>query len=160
MTVLSLGFLSSCGFYKFNVVSIDPSVQTVSVNYFDNIAAIVNPTLSTTISDKLRNKFISESSLDLVESEGDFDFSGSVIRYDIAPVAAQDNATATLNRLTIVVQVELECEKATKHAFSSSFTQFEDFDANKSLSDVETDLIESISENIINEIFNKATLDW
>jgi len=152
--------LGNCGFYKFNVVSIDPSVESVSVAYFENTAAIVNPTLSTTISDKLRNKFISESSLNLVEGDGDFKFNGSVTRYEVAPVAAQDNATATLNRLTISVQVELECEKAPKHSFSTNFTQFEDFDANKNLSDVENDLIESISENLVNEIFNKATLDW
>lgn len=150
----------ACGFYKFNVTSIDPAVESVSVDQFDNNAPVVNPTLGNTLGDKLRNKFITESNLSLVEREGDFSFSGTIVRYEVAPVASQDNAVATLNRLTIGVKVKLECEKATKHNFEQSFTQFEDFDASRNLSEVENDLIESITENLVNEIFNKATLDW
>lgn len=158
--VFAFNALIGCGFYKFNVTAIDSAVESVSVAYFENTAAVVNPTLSMTLSDKLRNKFITESNLSLVEQNGHFNFTGTVVRYDVAPVAAQDNATATLNRLTIGVEVELLCEVAPKHNFKRVFSQFEDFDANRNLSDVEDDLIESISENLVNEIFNKATLDW
>jgi hypothetical protein len=152
--------LWGCGFYKFNVSSVDPAVKNVSVAFIENKASIVNPQLSTLLSDKLRNKFISESSLSLVEREGDFAFSGEITRYEVVPVASQGNATATLNRLTIGVNIKLDCTVAPKHAFNTTFSQFEDFDASKSLTDVEGDLIESICENLVNEIFNKATLDW
>jgi hypothetical protein len=44
--------------------------------------------------------------------------------------------------------------------FDQRFTQFEDFDANTSLADVEASLIESITDNLAQEVFNKAALNW
>lgn len=152
--------LSQCGFYKMNGVTIPPDVETVSIAYFDNRAGIVNPLLSQQFSEKLKTKFISETNLDLVASSGDFSFSGSITEYTVEPVAIQNNTSSSLNRLKITIMAKMECAKHPKLNFEQSFTQFQDFDANKSFSSLETKLVDDITNMIVQEIFNRAAINW
>jgi Lipopolysaccharide-assembly len=159
--VVLLSFISaSCGIYKLNGVTIPETIKSVSVAYIDNKANLVAPELSPALSDKLRTKFLTQTTLRLLESDGDFSISGEVIDYSVAPVGAQDNATASVNRLQIVVRARLVCPKEPQLEFEQTFTQFEDFDASKNLADVESDIIGNLSDNLVQEIFNKATLNW
>ena len=152
--------LTQCGLYSFNGVSIPADVQTVSVGYIENHASLVAPELSPTLTDKLRQKFLTQTNLQLIDASGDFDITAEVTGYSVNIVGAQDNSSAAVNRLQISVKAKMKCPKSPKLEFDQTFTQFEDFDANKSLTDVESDLIQSISVNIVQEIFNKATLNW
>lgn len=151
---------SSCGIYSLNGVTFPDSIKTVSVAFIENKAPIVAPNLSPTLTDKLRNKFLTQTNLNLIAEGGDFALEGNVIDYSVNPVGAADNSSASKNRLQISVQVKMVSDKAKHLAFDQRFTQFEDFDATKSLADVEADLIESISDNLAQEIFNKAALNW
>lgn len=161
LILLTTLVLSNCGFYKLNPAGdIDPLIKTVSVAYFDNNATLIAPELSPSLTEKLRDKFISQTNLDLVETGGDMHLSGEIISYTVEPVASQDNSIATQNRLTISVRAKLVSEKVKKHNFEQSFTQFQDFDATKSLSEVESGLIDEITDRLVQEIFNKSTLDW
>ncbi|MBO6517856.1 MAG: hypothetical protein JJ975_15025 [Bacteroidia bacterium] len=160
LLVLLTTQISSCGIYKFNGVTIPPEIETVSVAFIENKATIVAPTLSPTLTDNLRNKFLTQTNLRLIEENGDFSIEGSVTDYTVSPVGAADNSTASKNRLQVTIQMTLVSEKAKNLEFSQRFTQFEDFDASTSLADVEADLIETISDNLAQEVFNKAALNW
>lgn len=160
LLLLVLITFSRCGFYKMNGVTIPPDVETVSVAYFDNRAGIVNPLLSQQFSEKLKTKFISETNLDLVSGAGDFSFSGSITEYTVEPVAIQNNTSSSLNRLKITILAKMECSKHPKLNFEQSFTQFQDFDANKSFSSLETRLVDDITNMIVQEIFNRAAINW
>lgn len=151
---------SGCGIYTLNGVTIPETIKTVSIAYIENKSALVAPQLSPTLSDKLRAKFLQQTNLRMVENNGDFAISGEVVEYSVAPVGAQDNSSASVNRLTVVLRARLVCEKEPNLAFETNFTQFEDFDASKNLADVEASLIQNISDNLVQEIFNKATLNW
>ena len=74
--ILASMVLQSCGFYSFSGTSIPQEVKTFSVSYFDNNAPINSPLLSQTITEGLKQKFISETNLSIEERNGDFDFSG------------------------------------------------------------------------------------
>ena len=150
----------SCGIYSFNGVTIPDEVKTVSVAFIENEAMIVAPALSPTLTEKWRTKFLTQTNLSLIEENGDFDISGSIVSYTQSPVGAADQSTASKNRLQIVVRIKMVSPKAQNLEFEKRFTQFEDFDASKSLADVEADLIETISENLAQEIFNKIALNW
>jgi hypothetical protein len=158
--LLLVGVAASCGIYKLNGSVIPPTVKTVSIGYFENNAPIVAPTLSPILSDKLRDIFISQTNLALVEQDGDFAISGEIVGYQVEAVNSQDNSLATTNRLTITIRTELKCPTETKLEFDERIYQFEDFDAAQNLADVEDDLIESISEKLAQEVFNKATNNW
>lgn len=156
---LALG-LQSCKFYSFSGTSIDPKVETFSVSFFENQATIVSPLLSQTFTEGLKQKFISETNLSIVNDGGDFDFSGAITNFVITPVSAQSSDNAQLNRLSITVQVKLVSSKDPKSEFEQSFTNFQDFDATTNFSSIESQLVDEISVMLVQQVFNKAAINW
>ena len=51
-------------------------------------------------------------------------------------------------------------EKDPDKNFESSFSHYEDFDADRSLDEVEEELVPEILEKIIEDIFNRAVVNW
>jgi hypothetical protein len=98
--LLAIVAFQSCGFYSFSGTSIPQEVKTFSVSYFENNAPINSPLLSQTITEGLKQKFISETNLSIEEQNGDFDFSGEITSFTVTPVSAQSTDNAQLNRLT------------------------------------------------------------
>lgn len=161
LVILTLLFIfSSCGLYKMNGVTIPPDVESVSIQYIQNKAQIINPLLSQTVSEKLKNKFISETRLQLTAQNGDFALQGEITDYTVEPVSIQNNTSSSLNRLKITIKVKMDCIKHPKMSFDQSFTQFQDFDANKSFTSVETNLVNTITDMLVQEIFNKTAINW
>ena len=158
--LLAIVAFQSCGFYSFSGTSIPQEVKTFSVSYFENNAPINSPLLSQTITEGLKQKFISETNLSIEEQNGDFDFSGEITSFTVTPVSAQSTDIAQLNRLTIQVSVKLVCAPDDKISFEQTFSNFQDFDATVNFSDVENDLVEEISSMLIQSIFNKAAINW
>jgi len=147
------------GCYSFQGASIPPDVNTYSVEFFLNRAATVNPKLSQIVTEKLKDK-MNNTRLNFVRENGDFSFSGAITTYNVAPIAVQDNANATKNRLTITVNVKFVCPKHPESNFTTDFSAFEDFDATKNLSTLESTLVSTITDQLIQEIFNKAAVNW
>jgi len=160
VTFVSILGLSSCKIYSFKGISIPADVQTVSIQYLDNNADLVNPILSQITTERLKDKFIQETNLNLVSEEGDFAFSGFITEYRVAPVTAEQDAQTTLNSLTISLQIKMICEKHEELNFDKRFTNFKNFDASANFSAEEENLVDEILENLINEIFNKAAINW
>ncbi|PID92096.1 MAG: hypothetical protein CSA96_05040 [Bacteroidetes bacterium] len=146
--------------YSFSGVNISQEVQTYSVQYFPNRAAIVQAQLSQVFTDALMDKIQANTSLDLANEGGDVDFSGEITRYETRPTAITGSETAAMNRLTIAVKVRYVNIKQPELDYETSFSRYEDYDATRSLADVENDLIELIVENLVEDIFNKAFISW
>ena len=159
--IIAIGVLNSCtSSYSFTGASIPASVKTVSVETFENYAPLANVNLTQTFSEALKDKFISQTNLDLVAFDGDLQFDGSITDYRVLPVAIQGNETAALNRLTITVKVKFENLLDEEQNFESSFTRYADFDSSKNLSDVEDLLIRDINDQLTQDIFNKSVSNW
>ena len=56
----------SCGIYSFTGASTHPNDKTVSVKLFPNRAPLINPTLSSEFTELMKDKFVSQTSLELV----------------------------------------------------------------------------------------------
>lgn len=153
----------SCGMsvsYSFADIDIPAEAKTYSVAYFENKADLVNPTLSQTFTEAMIDKFMSETSLDLTESDGDLNFEGEITSYRTAPRAITGDDVAALNRLTIRVKVRFNNELQPEKSFEKTFSQYADYESSQSLSDVEDDLTEEIVEKLIEDIFNAAVVNW
>ena len=163
--VISLVFLlpffclSGCS-VSFNGVSIDPAAKSVSIAYFPNVATVVSPRLSQTFTEKLRNKFVVESRLQVVQSEGDLQFSGKITGFTNAPASIGSGQTATVNRLTITATVKFVNKLNEKQNFETTFSNFEDYSATKNFATIESELIETITTRMVQDIFNKAVINW
>lgn len=153
--------ISSCGVkYSFTGASISPEVKTVSVDYFQNLAPLVNPTLSNTLSEELRNRFISQTRLNVVPSYGDLSFSGEIKNYRVQPIAIQGNEIAAQNRLTIAVRVKFENRLDPTQNYDKTFSHYEDFSSSQQISQVEQELVSLIVEKLVEDIFNNAVANW
>ena len=146
--------------YSFTGASISPEVKTVSIASFPNVASLVNPTLAASFTEALKEKFVTQTSLSLQNFGGDLDFAGEITTYDVAPVAIQGNETAALNRLTIAVHVKFVNLRDEKANFDRSFSAYEDYSANRPFSDVEGELVATIQETLVEDIFNAAVANW
>lgn len=158
--ITTLFSLAGCGIYSFTGASIAPDVKTVSVQYFKNFAPLVQPSLANLLTDKLKDRFISQTTLSLVNNNGDLNFEGTITDYRVAPNSIQSGDIAAQNRLSITIKVKFTNKKDEKQNFESSFTQFEDFPSSKSLPEVELDLIGKINEKLVNDVFNKSVVNW
>lgn len=152
--------LSGCGIYSFTGASIPPEAKTVSIKYFPNNASLVEPTLSQIFTDALKDKFVSQTTLILVQKNGDLRIEGEITGYSTKPIAITGDQTAALNRLTITVKVKYVNTFDETKNFESSFNRYEDYPSSKNLSDVQETLITQINEMLIEDIFNKAVVNW
>jgi len=162
MLVLSLflGGVAGCGIYSLNGGSVPPGSETISVELFENNAPLIVPTLAQDMTEALKDRFVSQTNLRVVNYEGDLRFSGAITQYAVAPIAIQGDETAAQNRLTINAKVKFEVPDHPEMNWENGFSQFSDFPATTSLSDVETSLIEDILDKITLDIFNKALSNW
>lgn len=165
--IRTLGFLIivfivfSCGVkYTFTGASISPEVKTVSVAYFQNLAPLVNPTLSNSLSEELRNRFVSQTRLNVISAYGDLSFSGEIKDYRVQPVAIQGNEVAAQNRLTIAVRVKFENSLDPTQNYDKTFSHYEDFSSSQQISQVEQELVGLIVEKLVEDIFNNAVANW
>lgn len=151
---------SGCGFYSHTGASVPPDAKTFSVSYIPNLASIVAPTLSQTLTEKLKRKFINETQLKLTQEDGDLQFSGRITDYKNTPVAVQGNQQNAVNRLTLVAEIECVNKKDEKKNFKHTFSNFVDYSADQNFSTVETDLINQVTDMMVTDVFNKAFINW
>lgn len=151
---------AGCGVYSFSGASISPEVKTFSVLFFPNRAQLVQPLLSQAFTEKLKEKFISQTNLRQLDRNGDLQFEGYITDYKASPVAIQGTQTAALNRLTISVFVKFTNKVDPKQDFETNFSRYADYDSRKSLQEVEVGLIEEINRQLVDDIFNKSVSNW
>lgn len=152
---------SSCKIrYSFTGASVSPDVKTVFIQTFKNTASLAPPTLSQSMTESLKDIFTSQTNLGIVSSTGDLNFEGEIVNYLTAPVAIQSNDQAALNRLTITVTVKFTNTKDEKQNFESGFSRYADYSSSQSLSAVQDELIRQINEQLSQDIFNKAMINW
>ncbi len=159
--VLKLILFTGCSVnYSFTGASIPPQLETVSVEYFDNRALIIYPSLSQDLTDALKDMFQSRTRLTLVNEPGDADFEGVITQYRTQPVSVQADEQANLERLTISVQVTYRNNADPEQDFEATFSRYEDYDARAGLEAVEANLVEKIIAQIVEDIFNRAFVNW
>lgn len=160
--LISILFISeSCKMsYSFTGASISPEVKTIYIREFANNAPLIMPTLSQTETEALKDKFVSQTSLQLVDGEGDLNIEGEITHYQTQPMAIQGNDAAAINRLTITMRIKFINVTDEKQNFESSFSRYADYESSKSLDQVEDELIKQILAEINEDIFNKTVANW
>ncbi len=161
LIIIVFSFSQSCKVsYSFTGATINPEIKTFSIQYFDNRAPLVQPQLSQVFTDALREKLQGQTSLNLVTGYGDVDFSGEIRNYETRPQAITSDESAALNRLTITVRVKYTNEIEPEKSFDTNFSRFQDYSSSEDLSNVEDELIKLIVEDLMEDIYNKAFVNW
>ncbi|MBP3455677.1 MAG: LptE family protein [Alistipes sp.] len=155
---------AACGYkvsYNFSGGSIPPDAKTFSVAYFPNNAPMVAPTLSTTLTEALRDKFSRQTRLQQVDEAGDFAFEGEITNYSSTTASVSSGDYALQNRLTITVRVTFTNAIDQTLSFNNkSFSAYSDYDSTQLLIDVQDQLIEEIVDQLVNDIYMAAAGNW
>ena len=165
---LTLFIVTCCGAcklasitYSMTGASISPEVKTFSVDYFKNKSLLVVPYLSTLFTEKLKTYMRTKTSLkEMTDNNGDIRFSGEIVGYYQKPIDIQRDEVATSNRLTIEIRVKYINTKDDKYDFDSRFSNYADYDINADFDAIEEELITQILDKIIDDIYNKALVNW
>jgi len=161
MTVSS----TSCGVYSFQGTT--TNAKNISIEEFYNNTDLGPANLGQTFTNRLKDYFIQNTNLSVVQSNGELQLEGILTDYKvtpIAPTATGDPAkinSASSTRLTIVVKVNyvniLDEEMGFK---DKNFSNFEDFSNDQNLADIEEQLIRKIFDKITLDIFNASVANW
>ena len=158
--VLAFTITLFSGCYSFRDVSIPAEVKTVRINFIENKARYVNPLLSPQLTDKLRQKVISQTKLTQIQGEdAHYDISGTITDYSVTTTGIADRQVAS-NRLNITVQIVFKNRLDDSKNFEASITRNFDYNASLSLPQAETQLNETILRNLSDEIFNRIFSNW
>ena len=158
--VLPLMFLfAGCGIYSFSGATIEG--KNINIHQLENKARNVEPSLSSTLTDKIRGRILSQTGLaPVTRDDADYDMTGSITSYEVTVTGATSVQVASKNRLTMSVQIVFKNRLNEKANFSQTFTRFSDFDAAQILDNVKAALIEDIGNQLADDIFNKAFVNW
>ncbi len=147
--------------YKFNGAAIDYSVyKTIHVSNFPIRAALVYPPLQQTFENELLDYITRNTRLSTVDGASDLQLEGEITGYSLSPQAVTENAYASKTRLTIQVRVKYIDNRAECKDIDQTFSAYRDFDSSELLTDVQDQLCQEISRELVELIFNATLGDW
>ena len=103
---------------------------------------------------------LSQTNLYLSQKEADLIFNGEITKYQVTPIALQANENVAKNRLTIAIKVKYKNRFDDQQNFESTFSHYRDFDSSQNLADVEDILSREITKELVEDVFNKAFVNW
>lgn len=148
--------------YSASGASIDPAAKTVNVKFIENRAPQNNPQLSQQITEKLRQKILSQTRLAQTnDNNADYEFRGNITGYSISNAAVTDIDKPASARLTVTVNITFIKRIGDKKGFTSqSFSRSEDFNATLTINEAEPRILPNIVTNLTDDIFNRAFANW
>lgn len=154
--------LQGCGAYSFTGADINyNTTKTVQVNYFQNNAPIVEPGIARDFTQKLQDLLLNQTSLDLVNNNGDLVYEGEITQYYIAPITATSDSRAAQNRLTIAINVRFYNTKEPLKDFEQNFSFYYDYPGQTQLTGSRLDAaVDVIFERLTQDIFNQSLANW
>ncbi len=153
--------INGCGIYIFNSSSIDyEKIKTISVLNFTMATAGGPANLPLQLNEKLKEYYQRNTKLRVVPNNGDMVLEGTITGYEILAAAPTSQDQAALNRLTVTVEVKFTNNKDEAKNFEQSFSFYQDYPQNQTLSQNETRLVPKILDQIIQDIFNISAGDW
>jgi hypothetical protein len=165
-TLLSFLYLTSISAtckYSFKDSSPIPAdITTFRVNAFENKARYVNPTIAPQLTEKVRQKIISQTRLrETKNDDANYDISGYISDYSVT-TSGVANQQAGTNRLNVTFHlifkntVDPDPDKSFETDLSNSY----DFKATETLQQGESENMDKILKNTTDAIFNKIFSNW
>ena len=161
--------LSGCGLH-YSLSGAATNAKTIVVDQFFNNTDLGPANLAQDFTNRVKDYFQQNSSLRVVQENGELQIDGVITEYRLTPVAptatvgASPNLatnSAALTRLTIVVKVNYVDTTDPKNSFKEkSFSFYQDFDNALNFTTLQEDLQKKIFDQILIDIFNGTVANW
>jgi len=148
--------------YQFNGASVDYSkIKTIDIQNFQNQALDVYPLLAQYFNEYIRDFYTRNTKLQVLENQpSDLELEGEITRYYLMPLAVQDNAYASQTRLTMEVRIRYRNNVNPDEDVEQTFSAYRDFESDQVLTNVQDQLIEELTKDIVDQIFNATLSKW
>lgn len=154
-------FLQGCGIYSLGGAKVPEAMKTVTVQFFENNAPLVIPTLSQQFTEALKERIRNQSRLSIVRTDGDAVFEGRITDYNIKPTGVGSNDVAGQVRVTITVSVKYTNSLDETQSFEESFSAFKDVSIQtRTLESQQSQIITDVNKQLTENIFNRAFANW
>lgn len=160
--LMMLPLLSGCvPTYTLNGSAINYDIyHTIDVGEFPIRAALVYPPLQQTFENALLDAVARQTRLQEVDNNADIQLTGEITGYTLSPQAVGEDAYATQTRLTITVRVKYTDNTNAANNVDQSFSAYRDFSSSLMLTDVQDELCQEISKELVDLIFNATLGNW
>lgn len=148
------------GCYSFRSASIDPRIQSYFVHSFESNAVDALPGLEQRLTGDLQDKIRLNSRLQYQENNPDIEFKGILAGYQITAEAPSTGERIAINRLTITLAIEYIDNITDAEPWTRNFSFFFDYPSGTDFSSIEEEAITSISDQLMEDIFNAAFSNW
>ncbi|ARS34902.1 LPS assembly lipoprotein LptE [Pontibacter actiniarum] len=163
-TLLLLLFMcGGCGIYSFTGTTISPDIKTISIQNLENSTGEGPSNLTQVVTNNFKEYYRRNTNLAIVQSQGDLQLEGQIVSFTYTPAAIQREGQqdiASLNRLTLGVQIRFTNVKQPEKDFDRTFSISQDFPQNIDVTQLSTAQIEQLSEQLVVDVFNKTVADW
>lgn len=147
--------------YKFSGGNINyDKVKTISIADFPIKSDYVYAPLATKFNEDLKDIFIRQTRLQLVNHNADLEIDGEITGYNQYNQAVSADGFSSETKLTITVNVRFV--NNTNHAedFEQQFSAFRTYDSRELLTAVQDGLIAEMTKEITDQIFNATVANW
>jgi hypothetical protein len=150
---------SSCRIYSFHDISIPDTIRVVKVNFIENRATYINPQFSPRLTDKLRQKIVSQTRLKQTNGDNaDWEVNATITDYSFSTSGISNQQTST-NRINVAIHIVLNKIKEGKMEEYDVSRGF-DFPATQSLQQAENSLFTEMIRGLTDDIFNRIFSNW
>lgn len=148
--------------YQFNGASIDyTKIKTIQIKDFQNQARLVYPPLSQEFSEHMKDVFLRNTKLQLVNNgRADLEIEGEIIGYDLMALAVQDGQYASQTRLTMTVRMRFHNNVNPQEDKEETFSAYQNFNSSEMLDNIQAQLVEQMNKEIVDQIFNSTMANW
>jgi len=142
--------------------SMPPEWKTFTMQTLSNNAPNAPLSYPATLSEAIKDGIQNSTKLLLANSENDssIDIEGVINSYNVTPIALQEGDNASQNRLTISVNFDIYINVPEPQEMKLTSTRFIDYSSDQDLSSVETQLLEEINVQIVQDVINKLLSNW
>ena len=155
-------FLVSCSVsYKFNGASIDyTKIKTIEIKNFPIRASYVWGPMQNIFNNELVDMFGSQTKLMQVKRGGDLKIEGEITQYQQHNKSVSADGYSAQMELSMTVNVRYTNTKNHEEDFEKSFTATRTYESTSNLNDVQQELVEEMSKDICEQIFNATVANW
>ena len=143
------------------ITSIDyTKVKTISIAEFQNQSEYVYAPLAIQFNQELKDMFIQQTRLQLVNSGGDLELDGEITGYNQYNQGVDASGYSSEVKLTLTVNVRYVNNTNHEEDFEQQFTAFQTYESTQLLTAVQDQLIPLMIEDITEQIFNSTVANW
>ncbi|MEG1563557.1 MAG: LptE family protein [Bacteroides sp.] len=161
LAVLPVVIIACSVSYKFNGSSINyDKVKTISIADFPIKSEYVYIPLATKFNEDLKDIFIRQTRLQLVNRNADLEIEGEITGYNQYNQSVQADGYSSETKLTITVNVRFVNNTNHEEDFEQQFSAFRVYPSTQLLTAVQDTYIAEMSKEITDQIFNATVANW